>query len=155
MQEGLMSLLEISQREMPQSQRARDQSLSITTSNLFWDQANLKHPNDFSKNDPRLKKAGFDSVQDYRDATKGSGPYGGVETIRHNDGNYSEWRPERYQNRLGYQAQRDRQRMLDAGGIEHSDSSITYQDSHQLGKSFKKTLELLRNRPLSRTRLSN
>lgn len=58
----------------------------------------------------------------------------GTYSRRNIDGNYSEWRPSSGAS-LEVNKKR-RQNMLDAGGLQHSDGSITYQDPYQQERSI-------------------
>ena len=65
----------------------------------------------------------------------------------HRDGNYVEFSRSNYAKPYGKLANRDRQQMLDAGGLETSIGSILYQDPYQLTRSMDKLRNTLSTKP--------
>ena len=143
-QEGLIALKEISQRgtSPSYSDRSRDTSFS-KTAGFLNPQTDEYTITNFPSERPRSGQLsrdldtwhGVDTDQKYKE---GLSRVVGVPTRNVRDGNYVEFSRSNYAKPYGELANRDRQRMLDAGGLETADGSILYQDQYQQQQSLSK-----------------
>ena len=153
-QEGLIALKEIAQRgtSPSYSDRSRD--------NIIYKTAGARHPEtgefsaiNFPPERPRSGQlsrdietwTGIDTDEKYKEGMK---RFSGAPTRYHRDGNYVEFNRSNYAKPYGEIANRDRQTMLDAGGLELSTGRILYQDPYQQQKSLddlRNTLATRRN----------
>lgn len=150
--EGLIALKEISQRGFSPSysDRERDTSFSKT--------AGIPDPEtgefiaiNFPPERPRSGQlsrdietwTGIDTDEKYNEGMK---RFTGVPTRYSQDGNYVEFSRSNYAKPYGEKANRDRQTMLDAGGLETAGGRILYQDPYQQQQSFDKLRNTLANR---------
>ena len=73
--------------------------------------------------------------------------YDGPLNRYHQDGRYAEFSRLDYPKPYGETANRHRQQMLDAGGLETSTGSILYQDPYELSQSLDKLRNTLSTKP--------
>ena len=138
-QEGLIALREIAQRDVPGAPRDT-RSLRLTyRSPLGKGLYHAYRPQDLYKHHPEFQGSDGDSLEKYKQRVSAAEPPGGIPSVYHRDGNFNEYRPDMYKDPKT--ARKHRDIMLKHGGLKTSTGSILAMDADYVDDAIKNAIK--------------